>query len=131
MTLLLHFTIGWFVDKLVAGPADKTDPRLDLFNANLKNLRPVIIINAEIDPLRSDGEMLETALKEADVDVTRKVTHEFFGTAAAVGKAKDAQEYAGKHLKKYFKKSKLRVAAAPAATVTLDRTRSGLSFAKE
>jgi acetyl esterase/lipase len=99
--------IGWFVDKLVAGPADKTDPRLDLVNANLKNLPPVIIINAEIDPLCSDGEMLETALKEADVDVTRKVydgvTHEFFGMAAAVGKAKDAQEYAGKHLKKYFK----------------------------
>lgn len=99
--------IAWFVDKLVAGPADKSDPRLDLVNANLKNLPPVIIINAEIDPLRSDGEMLETALKEADVDVTRKVydgvTHEFFGMAAAVGKAKDAQEYAGKHLRKYFK----------------------------
>jgi acetyl esterase len=99
--------IGWFVDKLIARPADKSDPRLDLVNAELHNLPPIIIINAEIDPLRSDGEMLESALKKADVEVTRKVydgvTHEFFGMASAVGKAKDAQEYAGKHLKKYFK----------------------------
>jgi len=88
-------------------PSDKNDPRLDLVNANLAGLPPVIIINAEIDPLRSDGEMLETALKEAGVKVTRKlysgVTHEFFGMAAVVGKAKDAQEYAGKELKKVLK----------------------------
>jgi acetyl esterase/lipase len=99
--------IGWFVDKLVTAPADKSDPRLDLVNANLKNLPPVIIINAEIDPLRSDGELLAAALEESDIDVTRKVydgvTHEFFGMAAVVGKAQDAQEYAGKRLKKYFK----------------------------
>jgi acetyl esterase len=99
--------IGWFVDKLVTGDADKSDPRLDLVNANLANLPPVTIINAEIDPLRSDGEMLETALKAANVDVTRKVydgvTHEFFGMASVVSKAKDAQAYAGKHLKKSFR----------------------------
>lgn len=96
--------IGWFVDKLLAKPADKADPRIDLVNANLAGLPPVFLINAEICPLRSDGEMLETALKEAGVDVTRKlylgVTHEFFGMAAVVSKAKDAQEYAGKELKK-------------------------------
>ena len=95
--------ISWFVDKLLANPADKADPRLDLVNGNLRGLPPVIIINAEIDPLRSDGEMLEIAFKEAGVDVTRKlyngVTHEFFGMAAVVSKAKDAQGYAGKKLK--------------------------------
>jgi acetyl esterase/lipase len=99
--------IGWFVDKLIAAPADKADPRLDLVNANLAGLPPVTIINAQIDPLRSDGEMLEIAMKEAGVDVTRKVyhgvTHEFFGMAAVVGKARDAQEFAGKHLRKSFK----------------------------
>jgi acetyl esterase len=100
--------IGWFVDKLLADPTDKANPRLDLVNADLKGLPPVIIINAEIDPLRSDGEMLEAALKEADVDVTRKlyngVTHEFLGTAAVVSKAKDAQGYAGKELKSALRK---------------------------
>lgn len=98
--------IAWFVDKLLADPKDKSDPRLDLVNANLKGLPPVTIINAEIDPLRSDGEMLEKALKKAGVKVERKVyegdTHEFFGAAAVVGDAKDAQEFAGKQLRKQF-----------------------------
>jgi acetyl esterase len=98
--------IGWFVDKLIRSPTDKSDTRLDLVHADLAKLPPVTIINAEIDPLRSDGEMLEKAMKDANVEVTRKVydgvTHEFFGMAALVSKAKDAQAYAGKQLKKAF-----------------------------
>jgi acetyl esterase len=99
--------IGWFVDKLLAKPADKADPRLDLVHANLRGLPPVTIINAEIDPLRSDGDLLEQALTQADVKVDHKlykgVTHEFFGTAAVVGEAKKAQEFAGDQLKAAFK----------------------------
>ncbi len=99
--------IGWFVDKLLAKPADKTDPRLDLVHAKLAGLPPVTIINAQIDPLREDGAQLEAALKTAGVKVERKVysgvTHEFFGMAAVVSKAKDAQTLAGKDLKKAFK----------------------------
>jgi uncharacterized zinc-type alcohol dehydrogenase-like protein len=98
--------IGWFLDKLVTGPADKADTRLDLINADLVGLPPVTIINAEIDPLRSDGEMLETALKEAGVEVTRKVyggvTHEFFGMAAVVPKAQEAVQFAGEQLRRAF-----------------------------
>lgn len=99
--------IGWFVDKLSAKPDDKMDPRLDLVHAKLAGLPPVTIINAEIDPLRSDGEMLEAALKSAGALVERKVytgvTHEFFGMAAVVSKAKDAQSYAAAVLKKSFR----------------------------
>ena len=94
--------IGWFVDKLLAKPEDKTDPRLDLVHADLRNLPPTFIINAEIDPLRSDGELLAAALTRAGVKVDRTVyrgvTHEFFGTAAVVAKAKDAQALAGARL---------------------------------
>jgi len=98
--------IGWFLDKLVTTPLDKADTRLDLINADLVGLPPVTIINAEIDPLRSDGEMLETALKEAGVAVTRKVymgvTHEFFGMAAVVPKAQEAVRFAGEQLQRIF-----------------------------
>jgi acetyl esterase len=98
--------IGWFVDKLLAKPEAKTDPRLDLVHANLKGLPPVTIINAQIDPLRSDGDLLEAALKKAEVKVEHKlysgVAHEFFGMAAVVKKAKEAQALAGSHLKKAF-----------------------------
>lgn len=98
--------IGWFVDKLIANPTDKMDPRLDIVHAKLAGLPPVTIINAQIDPLRSDGEMLEQALKQAGVKVQRKVyngvTHEFFGTAAVVNEAKDAQTFAGTQLQDAF-----------------------------
>ena len=56
-----------------------------------------------IDPLRSDADLMETALKKAGVKVEHKVytgvTHEFFGMAAVVAKAKQAQALAGLRLK--------------------------------
>lgn len=100
--------IEWFVDKLLAKPSDKMDPRLDLVHANLKGLPPVTIINAQIDPLREDGAMLESALEKAGVKVDRKVypgaTHEFFGMAAVVKAAADAQKYGGQALHSSFGK---------------------------
>lgn len=95
--------IGWFVDKLLAKPADKSDPRLDLVNAKLTGLPPVTIINAQIESLREDGTLLEAALKKSGVKVTRTVydgvAHEFFCMAAAVKKADDAQAQGGKALR--------------------------------
>ncbi len=96
----------WFFDKTVRTNADLKDPRIQLINANLSSLPSVTLINARIDPLRSDGEKMEDALKKAGVSVERRdyegVTHEFFGTAAVVQKAKDAQMYAGERLKQAF-----------------------------
>ena len=87
--------MSWFFAQYVRTAADRMDPRIDLVNADLKGLPPVMIINAQIDPLRSDGEMLESKLKAAGVTVSRKVysgvTHEFFGMGAVVAKAKDAE----------------------------------------
>lgn len=95
--------IGWFVDKVFAKLADASDPRVNLVGAKLQGLPPVSIVNAEIDPLRSDGELLEDALEKAGVKVERKVyegtSHEFFGMAAVVDDAGDAQEWAGARLK--------------------------------
>ncbi len=100
--------IEWFVDKLLAKPEDKMDPGLDIVNAKLAGLPPVTIINAQIDPLREDGAMLQAALKKAGVKVDRKVydgvTHEFFGMAAVVKDAADAQKFGGNALKASFRK---------------------------
>ena len=96
--------IEWFVDKVLAKPADKADPRIDIVHARLNGLPPVTIINAQIDPLRTDGVLLQQALQNAGVTVTRVeyagVTHEFFGAAAAVSKAREAQKYAGEQMKR-------------------------------
>ena len=93
----------WFISQVITSQADAKDPRIDLVHANLQGLPPVTLINAEIDPLRDDGAQLEQALRSAGVSVERRlypgVTHEFFGTAAVVQKAQEAQIYAGERLK--------------------------------
>lgn len=100
--------MSWFAMHATRTPADMQDPRIDLVKANLAGLPPMTIINAQIDPLRDDGAKLEQALKAANVEVERKVydgvTHEFFGMAAVVDKAKDAQQYAADRLKSAFQR---------------------------
>jgi acetyl esterase len=58
------------------------------------------IINATLDPLRGDGDILEEALEKAGVPAERRiytdVPHEFFGAAA------DAQAYAGERPRASF-----------------------------
>jgi acetyl esterase len=94
--------VKWFVDHLVRSEADLKDPRLALVDANLAGLPPVTIINARLDPLRSDGAKLKDALQAAGVAVERReyegVAHEFFGAAAVLHKAREAQAYAGQRL---------------------------------
>ncbi len=96
----------WFLAQATSAPDDLQDPRLDLVKADLHGLPPVTIINARVDPLRSDGAQLATALRKAGVQVERKVypgvTHEFFAAAAVVAKAVQAQAYAGQRLKGAF-----------------------------
>ena len=87
--------MAWFFDNVLNNDSEKQDPRLNLVAADLKGLPPTTIINAEIDPLRSDGDMLAEKMKAAGNDVTHKVyagaTHEFFGMDAVVAKAREAQ----------------------------------------
>ena len=98
----------WFTNEYVRTPADAQDPRLNLLSANLSGLPDTTIINAELDPLATDGELLEKKLDEAKVSVKRKtydgVTHEFFGLGAVVGKGKDAMDFATSRLKDAFGK---------------------------
>jgi len=101
--------MGWFVQNALGSPAKATDPRISLIKANLKGLPPTLIIAAEIDPLQSEGWLLRDLLKEADVETDyelyKGVTHEFFGMAAVVPQAREAQELVAKKLKSAFKNS--------------------------
>ena len=96
----------WFGDQYFRTAADGKDPRIDLVHAKLDKLPPTTIITAQIDPLRSDGEMLAAKLKDAGVTVAIKnydgVTHEFFGMGAVIDAAKDAETFAADALKKAF-----------------------------
>ena len=95
--------LPWFGYYYQANKADAQDPRLNLVAANLRGLPPTTIINAQIDPLRSDGETLATAMRATGDKVEQKtfpgVTHEFFGMAKVVGGAKQANDLAVARLK--------------------------------
>lgn len=100
--------MAWFTKNYLNNAAEAKDTKISLVNANLKGLPPTTIITAEIDPLQSDGMMLTDKLKAAGVTVNSKnydgVTHEFFGMAAVVPQAKEAQAFAAQHLKSAFNK---------------------------
>jgi acetyl esterase/lipase len=99
--------LNWFGHYYSTSPADMMDPRLNLVGADLRGLPTTTIINAEIDPLRSDGETLADAMKSAGDRVEQRtfpgVTHEFFGMGKVVRGAYDANNYAIARLKVAFK----------------------------
>lgn len=94
--------MGWFVKNATNGGSDLKDPRLNLIAANLRGLPPTTIISAEIDPLRSDGDLLAKALIAAGVPVEHRLyrgaAHEFFGMAGVVSKAREAQGFSVQRL---------------------------------
>ena len=95
--------MAWFVKNYLVSTDQSADPRISLVKANLAGLPKTLIIGAEIDPLQSEGKLLNDKLKAANVDTEYKlydgVTHEFFGMATVVPQAKDAQALASKNLK--------------------------------
>jgi len=95
----------WFFDKYLTAATDGASPLISLVNApNLQGLPPATVINAEIDPLQSEGQEYASKLQAAGVTVTAKtyegVTHEFFGMATVVPEARQAQALAATELKK-------------------------------
>ena len=95
--------MGWFFKNYLRTPADGKDPRINLVGADLKGLPPTTIIAADYDPLKSEGKTLADRLQAAGVKVNYKLyegtTHEFFGMAAVVPAAKEAQGVAVDDLK--------------------------------
>ena len=112
--------IVWYVDHFTSGAADLKDPRLNVVDAaDLRDLPATTIVSAEIDPLRSEGEMLAEKLAAAGVPVAQRtfpgVTHEFFGMGSVVAQAKQAEDFASMRLKASF------VVPAPVAASGMHR----------
>lgn len=101
----------WFFKQYLKSPADGDNHLISLLSEkDLKGLPPTTIITAQIDPLRSEGKAYADLLKKAGVVVRYQnyegVTHEFFGMAAVVDKAKEAQKFVAEGLKQAFAASK-------------------------
>jgi acetyl esterase len=83
----------WFWSKY-AGQSSRTHPYLSpLFATDLRGQPPALIITAEFDPLRDDGERYATRLRDAGVTVDlRRVEgqiHSFMGLLATVPEARE------------------------------------------
>lgn len=88
--------VRWLVRHAFASRADLEDRRIDLVRrSDLGGIAPVTLILAELDPLRSEGEMLAEVLHAQGVGVEATtydgVTHDFFGLGVMVNKAMFAQ----------------------------------------
>ncbi|WP_219419169.1 alpha/beta hydrolase fold domain-containing protein [Pseudonocardia nigra] len=103
--------LSWMAMHAFEGVADRaTDPRVDLLSVPaepLAGMPPTLVITDERDPLRDQGEEFARHLEQAGVAVTATrydgVMHEFFGAAAVLDKAAQAQRQAAEHLRDNFR----------------------------
>ncbi len=101
----------WFVANVFKSKEQTSDPRINLVGRNdLSGLPGATVVAAQIDPLRSEGQAYAEKMKAAGVAVNLinvdGVTHEFFGMAKVLDKAKTAVDAANADLAKAFTKSK-------------------------
>lgn len=98
--------MAWFFEQYLNSPEDGATVAITPVHADLAGLPPTTIINAELDPLRSEGEALAERLKAAGVAVEQRtfagVTHEFFGMTPVLAKAREAQAVAAAALRQAF-----------------------------
>ncbi len=100
----------WFWNYYLENESQKSDKYVaPLLAEDVSGLPPAIVITAENDPLRDEGKQYAVKLADAGVSVNAQtfsgVTHEFFGLAGAVSKAKAAMTFAADGLKEVFKQT--------------------------
>ena len=95
----------WFFEQYLNAPDEGRTPAISLYQADLSGLPPATVMNAELDPLRTNGELLARRLRESGVQVEQRtfagVTHEFFMTPV-LAKAREAQQVAADALTRAF-----------------------------
>ena len=108
--LVSNEALGWFWQNTLGSNWRKTRNAealpLQATPGQLRGMPPALVMVAALDPLMDEGLAYADKLKAAGVAVDVKrydgVTHEFFGMAPVVDKAKRAQADAGVALRKAF-----------------------------
>ena len=109
--LLTRDAMVWFWNHYLRSPADGSNPMASPLRAdNLRGLPPAMVITAEFDPLRDEGEAYAARLQEAGVPVTLKrydgMIHGFFCLGTVLEQGKQAIEDAAAALRTAFAREK-------------------------
>jgi acetyl esterase len=105
--LFNHHSVKWYREHYLIDPDDATNPLASPLHAKtLRGLPPALIITAEYDPLRDQGERYARRLAEdgVPVAVTRYegMVHGFFAMAGTVDASRIALAQAAKQLRVWF-----------------------------
>jgi len=102
--LLEAVAMKWFFDHYAPEPGQRREAYCSPLRAtDLAGLPPALVITAEFDPLRDEGEAYADGLKAAGVPTTQTrydgMTHGFFGMGAIVEGAREAVDQAAAALR--------------------------------
>jgi acetyl esterase len=99
--------VAWCWSHYLADPVDGESPSASPLRASdLGGLPPALVMTAEVDPLRDEGELYAARLREAGVSVELGrfdgVMHGFFSLTNELDSAVEAQELAAAALRRAF-----------------------------
>lgn len=99
--------MDWFEGHYLPSTEEKLNPMASpLLAQDLSNLPPALVITAEYDPLRDEGEQYGQRLQEAGVPVIVRrydgLIHGFFNTASIIDKAREAVAESAQTLRTAF-----------------------------
>jgi acetyl esterase len=97
--LLTADGMEWFISHYLSGGGDAKDPRVSpLYADDVSGTAPAVVITAEFDPLRDEGEAYAERLRDAGVDVELHrfdgQIHGFFGLSSITEGANKAMALA-------------------------------------
>ena len=106
--LFNHHSVDWYWRHYLARPEDGANPLASpLRTDDLSGLPPALVITAEYDPLRDEGERYAARLRAAGVPVERSrydgMVHGFFAMAGILDGGKRALAEAAEFLRARFK----------------------------
>jgi acetyl esterase len=102
--MLTADSMDWFVGHYLSGGADAKDPRVSpLYADDVSGVAPALVVTAEFDPLRDEGEAYAERLRDAGVDVEVRrfdgQIHGFFQMCSITEGAREAVALAAERVK--------------------------------